>query len=159
MSRFLNPALRLAWLLGVWPLTPGCAHKHIEQPPAVADSGRTRFEAYCAGCHLNEGSFMMGEAPPLDGSEWVAGPEDRLIKIALHGLHGKIEVRGKDYNQEMPSFGPILSDSDIAALLSYVRHRYGGGASPVSPAEVTRIRDANRNRTGYWTVAELLKEP
>ena len=101
----------------------------------------------------------MGEAPPLEGSSWVAGPENRIIKIVLHGLRGRIEVRGKLYNQEMPSFGPILNDSEIASLLSYVRTRFGGASTPVSESAVSLIRDANRGRTDYWTVEELLKEP
>lgn len=95
----------------------------------------------------------MGEAPPLEGSPWVAGPEDRLIKIVLHGLHGAIEVRGKTYNQEMPGFGQTLTDAEIASLLSFVRKRFGGG--PVSEEAVRRVRAATRNRTGYWTAEEL----
>lgn len=102
---------------------------------------------------------MRGEAPPLDGSAWVAGPENRAIKIVLHGLRGPIEVRGKAYNQEMPGFGPILTDADIASLLSYVRKRFGGASTPVSEAAVSVIRTANRGRKGYWTVDELLREP
>jgi mono/diheme cytochrome c family protein len=124
-----------------------------------ADPGKTRFETYCAGCHLNEGPYMMGEAPPLEGSAWVAGPENRVIRIVLHGLRGPIEVRSKTYNQEMPGFGPILTDADIASLLSYVRKRYGGASTPTSEAAVSQIRAANRSRTGYWTVDELIKEP
>ena len=102
---------------------------------------------------------MMGEAPPLEGSAWVAGPENRLIRIVLHGLHGPIEVRGKSYNQEMPGFAPILTDADIASLLSYVRRRFGGASTPTSEAAVTQIRAANQGRIQYWTVPELIKEP
>jgi mono/diheme cytochrome c family protein len=102
---------------------------------------------------------MMGEAPPLEGSSWVAGPENRVIKIVLHGLRGTIEVRSKIYNQEMPGFGPILTDADIASLLSYVRRRFGGASTPISEATVSLIRFANRGRLDYWTVDELTKEP
>lgn len=101
----------------------------------------------------------MGEAPPLEGSSWVAGPENRVIKIVLHGLRGTIEVRSKTYNQEMPGFGPILTDADIASLLSYVRTRFGGASKPISAADVSLIRASNRDRMDYWTVDELLKEP
>jgi mono/diheme cytochrome c family protein len=101
---------------------------------------------------------MRGEAPPLEGSAWVAGPENRLIKIVLHGLHGTIEVVGKTYNQEMPGFGPILTDADIASLLSYVRRRFGGARVSVSAESVRLIRAANGSRTDYWTADELLKE-
>jgi mono/diheme cytochrome c family protein len=102
---------------------------------------------------------MMGEAPPLEGSSWVAGPENRAIKIVLHGLRGPIEVRSKNYNQEMPGFGPILTDTDIASLLSYVRKRFGAATTPTSEAAVRLVRSANRARTDYWTVDELIKEP
>ncbi len=123
------------------------------------DPGRTRFETHCAGCHLNEGQWMRGEAPPLEASSWVSGSENRLIRIVLHGLHGTIEVAGKTYNQEMPGFGPILTDVEIASLLSHVRQRFGGQSVPVSPEAVRWIRAATPNRTNYWTVDELLKEP
>jgi mono/diheme cytochrome c family protein len=161
--RFLNwLSMRLIMTVGsLWLvlLLAGCAHgSHYARVPD-ADPGRTRFETYCAGCHLNEGAFMMGEAPPLEGSSWVAGPENRVIRIALHGLRGPIEVRGKAYNQEMPGFGPVLTDADIASLLSYVRRRFGGVNVPISEAAVNLIRSANRGRTDYWTVGELIKEP
>ncbi len=101
----------------------------------------------------------MGEAPPLEGSSWVAGPESQVIRIVLHGLRGPIEVRGKTYNQEMPGFGPVLTDADIASLLSYVRKRFGGANTPTSEAAISLIRAANRSRMNYWTVDELLNEP
>jgi mono/diheme cytochrome c family protein len=102
---------------------------------------------------------MRGEAPPLEGSSWLAGPESRVIRIVLHGLRGPIEVRSKTYNQEMPGFAPVLTDADIAALLSYVRKRFGGASTPTSEAAISLIRAANRGRRNYWTVDELLKEP
>ena len=137
----------------------GCAHRQTPAHISGADPGRTRFETYCAGCHLNEGPWMRGEAPPLEGSAWVAGPESRVIRIVLHGLRGPIEVSSQTYNQEMPGFAPILSDADIASLLSYTRRRFGGATTPVSETAVSQIRAANRGRTDYWTVDELLKEP
>ena len=149
------------WVTGLWlaSLLAGCAHSPNHNRRADADSGRTRFETYCAGCHLDEGPWMRGEAPPLEGSSWVAGPESRVIRIVLHGLRGPIEVRGKPYNQEMPGFAPILTDADIASLLSYVRRRFGGVDRPVPEAAVNLIRAANRGRTELWTVDELLKAP
>lgn len=165
MPRFatvrLTRGLFILSVAGFWlaSLLAGCAHRRNRAPTLDADPGRTRFETYCAGCHLNEGPWMMGEAPPLEGSSWVAGPENRVIRIVLHGLRGTIEVRGKTYNQEMPGFGPILTDADIASLLSYVRRRFGGASIPISAEAVSLIRAANRGRMDYWTVDELLKEP
>ena len=139
-------------------LASGCARGRIQKSASPADAGRARFETYCAGCHLNEGPWMRGEAPPLEGSSWVKGPENIVIRIVLHGLRGPIEVAGGHYNQEMPGFGPILNDADIASLLSYVRGRFGG-APPVAEEAVSQIRGANPGRTDLWTVGELLKPP
>ena len=151
--------MRELFILFVASLLVGCVHRRNLPRASDADPGRTRFETYCAGCHLDEGPWMRGEAPPLEGSSWVAGPENRVIRIVLHGLHGPIEVRSQTYNQEMPGFAPILTDADIASLLSYVRRRFGGADTPTSEAAVGLIRAANRGRTGYWTVDELIEEP
>jgi len=159
MPGFPTTRLTRAPLIVSTTLLLGCAHPRTPAPLSPAEPGRTRFETHCAGCHLNEGPYMMGEAPPLDGSAWVAGPENLVIKIVLHGLHGPIEVSSKSYNQEMPGFAPILTDADIASLLTYVRRRFGGASTPTSEAAVTLIRAANRDRTNYWTVKELIKDP
>jgi mono/diheme cytochrome c family protein len=154
-ERFILSVTAL-WLAS---LLAGCAHNRKQVPVAAADPGKTRFETYCAGCHLNEGPWMRGEAPPLEGSAWVAGPENRVIRIVLHGLHGPIEVQGQNYNQEMPGFAPILTDADIASIVSYLRRRYGGAATPTPEAAVSLLRAANQGRKHYWTVDELIKEP
>jgi mono/diheme cytochrome c family protein len=101
----------------------------------------------------------MGETPPLAGSAWVTGPESRLIKIVLHGVRGPMEVRGKTYDLEMPGFGQVLSDADVASLLSFVRGRFGARGEPVTSAAVSRVRAANQTRTEYWSVEELLEKP
>lgn len=144
-------------MTGLWfaSLLAGCGDdpNHARMPDA--ERGRTQFESYCAACHLSDGPGI-GDAPPLDGSAWVVGPENRLIKIVLHGLRGSIEVRNKTYNQEMPGFGQTLTDAEIASLLSFVRKRFGGASAPILPATVSRTRAATRDRTGYWTADELL---
>src|SRR6266568_9472270 len=89
----------------------GTHRRHVRMP--AAEPGSTQFQSYCAACHQYDGQGM-GDAPPLAGSPWVTGPENRLIRIVLHGVRGPMEVDGKAYNQEMPGFGQILSDSDIA---------------------------------------------
>ena len=122
-------------------------------------SGATHYERFCSGCHGSDGLASAGEAPPLVGSSWVSGPEVRLIKITLHGLRGPIQVGDKNYDREMPGLGRRLSDREIAALLSFVRKRWGTPSSAITPAAVTRVRTEARNRQPYWTVEELLAAP
>jgi mono/diheme cytochrome c family protein len=139
-------------------LAAGCAgHRR----PAVSsrDPGRTAFNAYCAGCHVSNGPGTNVEAPPLNGSMWVSGPEYRLVKIVTQGLRGAVDVNGKTYNQEMPAIANTMTDEQIASLLSFVRRQFSVGAQPVLPTDVGRVRATTRNHEGYWTVEDLLREP
>ena len=123
------------------------------------ERGRKVFEAHCASCHGDAGEGTPGGPPPLRDAPWVRGPESRLVKLLLHGLRGRMEVHGKTYDLEMPAFGRVLDDSEVADVLSFVRNRFGAGAEPVAPDRVRQVREAYRARTTYWTVEELLQEP
>jgi mono/diheme cytochrome c family protein len=65
-------------------------------------------------------------------------------------------VVGKTHDLTMPGFAPILTDAEIASLVSYVRNRFGGVPTPVSAGAVGQIRAANQGRGEYWTAVELL---
>ena len=138
-------------------LAAGCAAGRQQTSAVKAEPGAAEFQSYCAGCHIDD-TGVRGDVPPLEGSPWVTGPASRLIKIVLHGVRGAMEVQGRTYDQEMPGFGPVLADGEIASLLSFVRRQFGGINTPVSPATVSAIRTANSKRTAYWTVEELLKD-
>lgn len=138
-------------------LLAGCAARR-QQSQMPDEPGRIQFQSYCAACHQDEGQ-RAGDVPPLAASPWVTGPGNRLIRIVLHGVRGPMEVNGKTYDREMPGFGQVLSDAEIASLLSYVRGRFGGPSEPIAPETVGRIRAAHQNRTAYWNVEELLKQP
>ena len=143
---------------GVALLLAGCAQKRVQIPITAADPGKSKFDAYCSGCHVND-AVTSGPAPTLEGSTWVTGPEGRTIRIVLHGIGGPIEVVGKTYDLTMPGFAPLLTDAEIASVVSYVRSRFGGVNTPISAATVGQIRAANQGRREYWTVAELLTLP
>jgi len=139
-------------------LLMGCAAGRRQTSEPVANLGDSHFQSYCASCHQYDGQGM-GAAPPFDDSPWVTGPEDRLIKIVLHGVSGRMEIAGKTYDREMPGFGQVLSDVDVASLLTYMRGRFGGPSESISPEAVRKVRAASPDRTAYWTVDELLVEP
>jgi mono/diheme cytochrome c family protein len=120
-------------------------------------------EAHCITCHQENGKGLDPAFPPLIGTPWVTGSEERLIKIALHGIHGKIEVNGKVYDPEkgvppMTAFGSILNDAEVAAVLTYVRNSWGNKAAPVSPDSVKKVREATKDRSIFWKPEELLKD-
>jgi mono/diheme cytochrome c family protein len=124
--------------------------------------GKTVYGAVCIACHQATGLGQAPIFPPLVGSEWVTGSEERIIRIVLHGLQGPIKVKGTDFMGAMPATGPgsgyNLSPEKVAAVITYVRHEFGNGAPPVSTEKVAEIRAKEGNRA-MWTVAELEKLP
>ena len=147
------------WLCGGVLLTLVTAALPIraqDQDAGSASLGERLFDSYCSACHQYDDQGM-GEAPPLENSPWVVGPSERLVRILLHGISGRIEIGGRVYDREMPGFGRILSDRDAAALATYTRRRFGAHEPSVTPAEVKRIRDEHADRTAYWPADELLE--
>ena len=156
-ARLIREPRSVLSVAGLWfaSLLSGCGNgrEHARTPDAQA--GRTQFENYCAACHQPDGLGSEDGVPPLLGSSWVEGPESRLIRIVLHGVRGPMEVGDQTYNLEMPGFGQVLTDAEIASLLTFVRTHYGGPSTPIPGETVRRIRAATPNRTDYWTAREL----
>ena len=128
----------------------------VAQDPKIIGK---RVFANCIACHQTTGQGLPGAYPPLAGSEWAMGPEDRIIRIVLNGLSGPITVKSTSFNNSMPAFGPQLRDEQIADVLTYVRSEWGNNAPVVSPDKVKEIRAAVAARTGPWSPEELLKIP
>lgn len=121
----------------------------------LLELGKEQFMTACAPCHQPHGLGLANVAPPLAGSEWVAGPAERLIKVVLHGLYGPIDVAGQRWNLHMPGFGSALNDEQIAAVLSYIRRSWDNSDDPIEPQLVTHVREKTAGRTLAWTLAEL----
>ena len=122
------------------------------------DQGKEVFEITCIACHQAHGLGQEGLAPPLVGSEWVGYSADRLARIVLHGLRGPIEVLGETYEIDMPAL-EVLSDEQIASVLTFIRHEWGHDYEPISPEAVERVRAATVGRGEAWSAEELLKIP
>jgi glucose/arabinose dehydrogenase/mono/diheme cytochrome c family protein len=120
------------------------------------ESGKAVYEATCLACHQPHGLGQEGLAPPLVGSEWIAGPENRLVRIVMHGLRGPIKVKKLAYELDMPALG-VLEDEQIADVLTYVRREWGNTGAPVTVSTVKRIREETAKREDAWTELDLLK--
>lgn len=120
-----------------------------------APDGAKIYAATCQACHQANGLGLANQFPPLAGSEWVTGREDRLILIILHGITGEIEVEGEVFNGLMPTWGPSFGDDDVAAVATYVRSTWGNKAAPISVATVARVRAAHAARKTPWTAPDL----
>ena len=125
---------------------------------AVHERGAKVYAMTCIACHGAEGRGVPQAFPPLDGSPWLCGgPDDVPIRIVLHGLGGPIEIKGEKYLNFMTPLGTLLTDEQIADVLTYVRQRWSNDAPPISAETVKAVREANQARTQMWTQAELGK--
>jgi cytochrome c oxidase subunit 2 len=100
---------------------------------ALADlktKGEQVYGANCAACHQPTGKGMPPAFPPLDGSKVATGPKAGHIGIVLKGKPGTA----------MASFAH-LSDSDIAAVVTYERNSWSNKTGEaIQPAEVRAAR-------------------
>ncbi|HOX03229.1 MAG TPA: cytochrome c [Candidatus Paceibacterota bacterium] len=122
--------------------------------------GKRLYADTCAKCHQVNGEGVLGQYPPLAGSEWAtAANPTQAIAIIFDGLQGPIQVKGITYNNPMVAWRDLLSDTQIAALLTYIRQQksWSHRASAVTPEQVAAVRAATKHRPplGPWTAQEL----
>jgi mono/diheme cytochrome c family protein len=120
-------------------------------------------DAHCVTCHQADGKGAENVYPALAKSAWLEGDPDRVIKIVLKGLFGPLEFQGKHYGPEkgappMTGFGPLLKDDEVAAVISYVHQSFGNNLPIVKPEQVTKVREATKDRAVFYMVDEILKE-
>ena len=102
--------------------------KKWEQGDIVA-RGEKVYAANCVACHQANGRGTPPAFPPLAGAKLTTGAKEGHIDIVLNGKPGTA----------MQSFKQ-LSDTDIAAVISYERNSWGNKSGIVQPAEVKARR-------------------
>ncbi|MDH3651637.1 MAG: HEAT repeat domain-containing protein, partial [Saprospiraceae bacterium] len=117
-------------------------------------------DGYCVTCHQSDGKGLKSSGfPPLAGTRWALGSEERLIKLSLKGLYGPIQVLGEDYPGLVPMtpYEGLLNDEDLAAVLTYIRNSFGNLASVVTAGKVKEIRARAKEKSGFYSPDELLQ--
>ncbi len=109
-------------------------NKVWEQKDLMARGGKV-FAGNCAACHQLTGKGAPPAFPALDGSKVVNGPKEAQILTVLNG----VERDGKP--TAMIAWGKTLSDTDIAAVITYTRNSWGNHTGEtVQPAEIKAAR-------------------
>jgi cytochrome c oxidase subunit 2 len=98
--------------------------------------GEKVYSGTCGACHQPTGQGIPNAFPPLAGSKVVLGPKSEQIATVLHGRKGTYRP-----TSAMPPQAQ-LSDTDIAAAITYTRNSFGNKAKEnlVQPAEVRAAR-------------------
>ncbi len=101
-------------------------------------NGKLVYNKVCIACHQMNGAGIPGTFPPLSKSDYLNADVNRAIKQVLNGSVGPITVNGKKYVTPMPK--QVLSDQQIADVLTYVYANWGNNKSVVTPEMVKAIR-------------------
>ena len=112
------------------------------------DAGQEVYKNICQACHQPDGRGQEKVAPSLVGSALALAPAEVTARILLNGKEGPIGL--------MPPVGSVLTDDQIAAVLTYIRREWGQAGTPVDPATVKSVRALTAGRTRPWTNDERL---
>ena len=98
----------------------------------LMELGENVYAAQCATCHQADGQGLAPAFPALAGSGVTNGPLNENIQIVLQGRKGTA----------MQAWGTMLSESDIAAALTYTRNAFGNETGDVvQPQTIARIKN------------------
>ena len=93
--------------------------------------GEEVYNTQCVACHQADGKGMPPAFPALADSALVNGPAAAQIELVLNGKPGTA----------MQAFGNILSETDIAAAITYTRNSFGNQVGDtVQPATVKSMK-------------------
>ena len=111
----------------------------------TAARGAKLYEQHCAQCHGDNGQGVANAYPALAGNRSVTMKSTvNLVQIVLAGGYAPA-TQDNPRPFGMPPFVLVLGDSEVAAVLSYIRGAWGNQASEVTSLEVNRMR-ANQGR-------------
>ncbi|MDE1145467.1 MAG: cytochrome c [Azospirillaceae bacterium] len=91
--------------------------------------GQDLFNHKCAACHQKTGQGVKGAFPALAGDPFVQGDAEPMVRTVLQGRGG------------MPTFAAVLSEQQLADIISYVRQAWGNSAPAVDAAFVTQVKN------------------
>lgn len=103
--------------------------------------GKIMYENFCVNCHMEDGSGLIGNIPPLAGADYLTKHADQLACVIRYGLEGEITVNGKKYSAPMAGV-PQLTDVEIANIINYINHEWGNDNGYTT---ITQVQDQLKN--------------
>jgi mono/diheme cytochrome c family protein len=119
------------------------ASRTPETTPASRDAlalGQAVYAKHCAACHRADGRGMPPAYPPLAGNPSIQMQVSvNPVRMVLNGGYPP-ETTENPRPYGMPPFAQILSDTEVAAVVTYIRGSWGNSGSLVSPREANTMR-------------------
>ena len=102
--------------------------------------GEQLYDQQCAACHGDQGQGAAGAYPALAGNRSVLmDAHTNAVQAVLAGGFAPATA-GHPQPYGMPPFRTLLTDTEIAAVASFIRQSWGNRAGPVAPQDVQRLR-------------------
>lgn len=93
--------------------------------------GESVYVNNCASCHMADGAGMAGAFPPITGSSIANGDINAQVDLIYKG-------KGM-----MPAFGQMLSEVDLAAVVTYTRNALGNSVGDsIQPSAIKALKSS-----------------
>ncbi|WP_050781624.1 cytochrome c [Burkholderia lata] len=113
-----------------------------EETRRLAPLGGKIYDAQCAICHAADGRGKPPHFPPLAGNQSIQMTSSvNPIRMVLNGGYAP-GTRRNPMPYGMPPFAQLLSDEEVAAVVTFVRTTWGNHGKPVSAKDVNALRSA-----------------
>jgi mono/diheme cytochrome c family protein len=106
---------------------------------AHAGDGEKLYARHCLSCHQADGYGVPNMQPAIKGGAWVQGDARALALFVLTGGFDSAQRKESESHNVMPAFAH-LSDADLAAILTFIRSKFGQGATAVGTEVVAAAR-------------------
>ena len=126
-----SPKFFAIFLLGLLWWNSACEYKPYSH-------GEIMYQNFCASCHMDDGSGLTGNIPPLAGADFLKMHPEQLPCIIRYGISDTILVNGVTYSTPMQGV-PQLTDAEITNIINYMNQAWGNDYGFVKPTDITRI--------------------
>src|ERR1700730_5171051 len=105
-------------------------------------AGAAIYKDSCAACHRDAGTGEVHLFPRLAGSALVQSEDPTtLVRVVLQGTRA-VSTSSAPTAPAMPAFDWRLNDTQVAAVLTYIRNSWGNAAAAVSASAVASQRES-----------------
>jgi mono/diheme cytochrome c family protein len=122
------------------PSQPATSSIRANERSLLLSLGQSVYEEHCASCHGAEGRGKLPDYPPLaDNQSIQMDSAVNPIRMVLNGgFPPGTQSNTAPYG--MPPFAGLLSDDQVAAVVTYIRIAWGNHGSPITAQQANELR-------------------
>jgi mono/diheme cytochrome c family protein len=148
-TQHLAPADLRAMAVYLKSLPQSKPHTRAAQGPRMiseemAARGAKLYRDHCAQCHGDDGEGVPGAYPALAGNRAVTLPVPANLVQVVFGGGFPPATAGNPRPFGMPPFATVLSDAEVAAVITHIRTAWGNRGTAVGEFTVSQQRGGSR---------------